>query len=87
VKNAKRNKTLTIAERYTEQIAAVHKVCTDLPDAAATILDDLQNERQGWYHATLLCYCVDVEPWEWQRIAEHYEETRPCANGAPAQQK
>jgi hypothetical protein len=75
----------TTAERYAAQIAAVRKVCADLPDAAATILDDLRNERRGWYHATLLCYCEDVEPWQWANIATHYEETRPCANGAPAQ--
>lgn len=73
-----KTKTPTTATRYATQIAAVAKVCADLPDAKPVILDDLLHERQGWYHNTLLCYCENVEPWQWQRIAQHItQEAHP----------
>jgi len=73
-------KTPTIAERYAEQIAAVRKVCADIPDAGPVIMDDLLNERRGWYHDLILCYCQDVEPWQWQRIACYIQEEAKTGN-------
>lgn len=71
-------KPLSLIQRYPTQIAALRKICADMPGNAPTIVDDLLNERRGWYHATLLCYCDDIEPWQWQRVAAAYTPGEPA---------